>query len=96
MYVTFRSVFPHLYVFPVGDGNLASLRNIILVGSATQDLSRGEILALAAEAARSRRITVPTIVQDAGDLLQASIATDDVPLLTDDYAPTDALIPSSR
>ena len=96
MYVTFRSVFPHVYVFPVGDDDPASLRNIILLGSATQDLSRSEILARADAAARSGRITVPGIARDAGDLLQAPIATDDVPLLTDDYAPTDSLITSSR
>ena len=33
---------------------------------------------------------------EARDLLETPIATGDVPLLTDDYAPTDALIPSAR
>ena len=96
IYVTFRSVFPHVYVFPVGGGAPASLRNIILVGNAGQDLTRSEILARAEAATRSGRITVSGIVGDAGDLLQTPVATGDVPLLTDDYAPTDALIPSSR
>jgi spermidine synthase len=96
IYGTLRSVFPHVYVFPVGGGAPSSLRNIILVGSSAPALSRSEIASRAAAAVSSGKITVPGILQDARDLLETPIATGDVPLLTDDYAPTDALIPSAR
>lgn len=96
IYKTFRSVFPSVYVFPVGGGAPESLRNIILVGTAAPPLNRREVLAEAETAARTGRIRIEGIVQDAADLLDAPIDTGDVPLLTDDYAPTDTLIPSIR
>ncbi|HKV46248.1 MAG TPA: fused MFS/spermidine synthase, partial [bacterium] len=96
IYKTFRSVFPSVYIFPVGGGAPESLRNIILVGTTAPPLSRREILAAAEAAARTGRIRIDGIAQDAADLLDAPVDTGDVPLLTDDYAPTDALIPSIR
>ena len=96
IYKTFHSVFPSVYVFPVGGGAPEFLRNIILVGTAGPPLTRTEILARAQAAARTGRIRIDGIARDAADLLDAPIDTRDVPLLTDDYAPTDALIPTIR
>jgi len=94
IYKTFRAVFPTVYVFPVGYGAFSSpdtLRNIIIVGSREPLLS--------AEALRARvrewrgRITLEGFEETAATLYGAPIRTDDVPFLTDDHAPVDALIP---
>jgi len=96
IYKTFRSVFPRVYVFPVGGGAPESLRNIILVGAGDPPLTRSEIAARAAAAEQSGRIRIEGISQDAATLLDDPIETRDVPILTDDYAPTDALIAPAR
>ena len=96
IYKTFRSVFPRVYVFPVGGGAPESLRNIILVGAGDPPLTRFEIAARAAAAEQSGRIRIEGISQDAATLLDDPIETRDVPILTDDYAPTDALIAPAR
>jgi len=96
IYKTFRSVFPHVYVFPVGGGVPESLRNIILVGAGDPPLTRSEILSRAAAAERSGAVRIEGFSRDAGTLLDTPIDVHDVPVLTDDYAPTDALIAPSR
>jgi len=96
MYKTFRSVFPNVYVFPVEGRFESLLQNIILVGTSGRRLGRGEILALAKQAVADGRVPIQTIAEDAGNLDDGSIATADVPLLTDDYAPTDILAPLLR
>jgi len=94
-YKTFRSVFPAVYVFPV-DGASQSLQNIIMVGGAGPELSPTEVRARAERAAAQGRVRIDGFVRDAGELYTGSIETRDVPLLTDDYAPTDALLASER
>ena len=96
IYKTFRSVFPHVYVFPVGGGAPQSLQNIILVGTGDPPLTSAEILARAAAMERGGTVRIDGFAQDAAALLSAPIDTRDVPVLTDDYAPTDALIAPSR
>lgn len=92
IYKTYRTVFPEVYVFPVGGGPSEYLQNIILVGTAGPHLSRAEILARAGRLVAQGRVRIASYVRDAGDLYDGPIQTGDVPLLTDDYAPTDALI----
>jgi spermidine synthase len=92
IYKTFRSVFPHVYVFPVGGGAPESLRNIIIVGASGPPLGPRDIVARAQAAERSGRVRIEGFGRDAQDLLTEPIDTADVPLLTDDYAPTDALL----
>ena len=89
-------MFPHVYVFPVGGGAPQSLRNIILVGAGDPPLTRAEIVARAAAAEQSGRIRIEGFSQDAATVLDGPIETRDVPLLTDDYAPTDALLAPAR
>ncbi len=96
IYKTFRSVFPRVYVFPVGGSEPESLRNIILVGTGDPPLTHSEILARAAATEQSGRIRIEGFSRDAGALLDGPIETGDVPILTDDYAPTDALIAPAR
>jgi spermidine synthase len=96
VYKTFQSVFPHVYVFPVGGGVPESLRNIILVGTGGPPLTASEILARATALEQSGAVRVEGFGPNAGALLEAPIDTHDVPILTDDYAPTDALIAPGR
>jgi spermidine synthase len=96
IYKTLGSVFPHVYAFPVGGGEPQSLRNIILVGTTAPPLSASEIAARAAAAGGAGRVRIEGLERDAGTLLTTSVETRDVPVLTDDYAPTDALIAPAR
>jgi spermidine synthase len=96
IYKTFRSVFPQVYVFPVGAGEADSLRNIILIGAQGPRLSRSALLRRAEAAVRSGRVRIDGFVQDAASLYGGPIDTRSVPLLTDDYAPTDILIAPGR
>ncbi len=92
IYKTFRSAFPRVYVFPVGGGPSDSLQNIILVGTSGPGLSRAELLARARREVETGRVRIDGFARDAGDLYEGPVETGDVPLLTDDYAPTDILI----
>jgi spermidine synthase len=96
VYKTFRSVFRSVYVFPVGHGTFSSgemLRNIIIVGSMEPALSATEVQARAARVVAEGVVRLPGFVEAAGTLYQPPIRTEDVPILTDDFAPIDALIP---
>lgn len=96
IYKTVRSVFPQVYVFPVNGELPQALQNIILIGTSGPFLSRDEILAQAQAARAAGRARIPSLVRDAGDLFDGPIDTRDVPLLTDDFAPTDLLISPPR
>jgi spermidine synthase len=97
IYKTVRSVFPTVYVFPVDYGQYGSphsLRNIILVATDAPPLPAGEIRRRAGALAGGGVVTVDRFREAAGSLYQARIPVEDVPLLTDDFAPVDALIPT--
>ena len=91
---TYRSVLPTVAIHPVRDGggeDLSGIRNIILVA--------GEGAAPSKEFLRERWAQVRRESPGAPDLAEAiqgrfddAVPTDDVPILTDDYAPTDALL----
>jgi spermidine synthase len=94
MYKTHGQVFPGMYPFAVAfrpylDTDV--IRNIMLVATDERGLSRSQILARARQVAS--RTTFPRFLQYAGDYYDGTIATSDVPILTDDYAPVDTLIP---
>lgn len=86
-------MFLAVYVFPVefGTGGVPeALRNIIVVGAQTPPEPPE---AVRARYARLRdRIRVPGFDAVVGDLYTRPIPADDVPLLSDNYAPVDALI----
>lgn len=88
---TFASVFPAVYVFPVDGDAGEALQNIIIVGTAGPRLGARAVRAQAEAAVVSGRVTVAGFVQDAATLVDRPIDTADVPLLTDDFAPTDLL-----
>jgi spermidine synthase len=97
IYKTVRQVFPAVYVFPVDFtlyGSPRSLRNIIVVATEAPALSADAILRRARDLAAARVVTVDRFVEAAGTLYRPPIRTDDVPALSDDFAPVDALIPT--
>lgn len=94
MYRTHGEVFRGLYPFAVAyhpDDDAAMIRNIMLVATAEGGLSRAEILSRARQTAG--RVRFPRFLSYAADHYGEPITVDDVPVLTDDYAPVDTLIP---
>lgn len=93
LYKTYASVFPGLYPFPVAfglDRNATETRTIILISSGRAGMRPDEILATARRLRAENRVRLP-INRYAADLYDRKIPTDDVPLLTDNYAPVDIL-----
>ncbi len=95
MYRTYAEQFPTLMVHPVNDGPGAgddtNVRNIVLVAT---DGPRVEVASLQErwEAIRRDHPGAPDLRKAIETRRDASVPTDDVPTLTDDYAPTDALL----
>jgi len=93
---TLREVFPSVYVFPVDWGRYGgedALRNIIMVGTQSgPPLGPREVRAAAAAAMASAGVSLPRFEEAAADLYAAPLAADDVPVLTDDYAPVELLV----
>jgi spermidine synthase len=91
---TYRTVFSTVELHPVfseGDRDPRSLRNVILV--ATEGASPStEFLAQRWEQIRARSPRAPELARPIRDRWQRDVRLADVPLLTDDYAPTDALL----
>ncbi|MBI3998150.1 MAG: fused MFS/spermidine synthase, partial [Armatimonadetes bacterium] len=97
IYKTVRQVFRTVYVFPVDFGQYgspAALRNIILIATDAPPLPAEEIRRRAQALVEGRRVTVDRFLAAAADLYQAPIRIADVPMLSDDFAPVDALIPT--
>jgi spermidine synthase len=93
---TLREVFPSVYVFPVDWGRYGGedvLRNIIVVGAqAGPPLSAPAVRAAAAGAKAQAGVSLPRFEEAAADLYTAPLRDDDVPVLTDDYAPVEILV----
>ncbi len=97
IYKTIREVFPTVYVFPVDFGRYGapgSLRNIIVIATDAPALPPEEIRRRAQALVDARLVTVDRFLDAAGDLYETAIPTADVPVLSDDFAPIDALIPT--
>ena len=94
IYKTYRTTFPTVLVHPTilaGDQGDEQYRNLILVGTEKAAPGRRQ---LADRWSEIRRATpgVPDLERPILDRRDSHIPTDDVPVLTDDYAPTDALL----
>lgn len=93
LHKTYGSVFPGLYPFPTAFGlarNPTETRTIILVSSGKTGLKAEEILAAARRLRAEGKVRLP-LDRYARDYYDGKILTDDVPLLTDNYAPVDIL-----
>lgn len=93
LHKTYAAVFPALYPFPTAYSigrNPTETRTIILVSTARTGLRGDTILAAARRLREQGRVRLP-LDRYARDYYDRRIATDDVPLLTDNYAPVDIL-----
>ena len=91
---TYRSVFPTVAVHPVfeqGDRDPAAVRNVIVVAGDSAPPGKG-FLASRWQELRQRSPGAPDLSRAIADRWAPLLPTADVPLLTDDYAPTDALL----
>jgi len=92
LYRTYRTVFPTVEVHPVYIASQrapADIRNIVLVATAGPPPSR-DLLATRWRSLRSQG--APDLKRAILDRWERAVPTDGVPTLTDDYAPTDALL----
>ena len=91
---TYRAVFPTVTLHPVnlpGDSDPASIRNVILVAT-DAPLPEQSFLQSRWNDIRRASNGAPDLTRAIRDRWDGELRTDDVPLLTDDYAPTDALL----
>jgi spermidine synthase len=91
---TYSSVFPTVAVHPVyepGDRRPDVPRNIILVATEGAPPSKAFLTERWKEI-RERTPEAPDLSKAISDRVERTLRTNDVPLLTDDYAPTDALL----
>ncbi|MGH3109356.1 MAG: spermidine synthase, partial [Gaiellaceae bacterium] len=94
IYKTYRSVFPTVLVHPTildGDGGDASVRNLILVAT-EKAVPQPAAVVERYSAVRARAPRAPDLRKPILDRHDRDIPIADVPVLTDDYAPTDALL----
>jgi spermidine synthase len=94
VYKTYRAVFPTVLVHPAREGDTRgddAFRNLILVATETAAPGR-DLLAERWAGIRREHPAAPDLERPIRDRHDRPIPTDDVPLLTDDYAPTDALL----
>ncbi len=93
LHKTYGSVFAGLYPFPVAFGlarNPTEMRTIILIATGSAGMRADEVLAAAKRLRAERKVTLP-LDGYAKDFYEKPVPTDDVPLLTDNYAPVDIL-----
>jgi spermidine synthase len=93
LHKTYAAVFPALYPFPTAYSigrNPTETRTIILIAAPRGGLRGVDILEAAKRLRGQNRVRLP-LDRYARDYYDRRIATDDVPLLTDDYAPVDIL-----
>ena len=91
---TYRTVFPTVAVHPVletADSGLAEIRNVIFVAGEGAAPDK-RFLAERWRDVRRDAPGAPDLTRAIRDRVDAPISTGNVPVLTDDYAPTDALL----
>ena len=92
LYRTYASVFPTVLVHPVVDvGGVTTVRNIMLVATDSPPVSKA-FLRQRWNDIRREHPKAPSLAEAIADRRDVPVRTDDVPILTDDYAPTDALL----
>jgi spermidine synthase len=91
---TLREIFPQIYLFPTlraRSTGLDTLQNVIIV--ATKERQKMDIREITNRAASLGRDLFPNPLKDlTASFYDAPLADQDVPVLTDDYAPTDDLL----
>ena len=96
LWKTYATVFPTVELHPVYEGpsdrRPDDIRNIILVASERAAPSPARLAESWEETRRARAPRAPDLKAAAQDRWSRDVVTGDVPLLTDGYAPTDALL----
>src|SRR6187402_1525527 len=96
LWKTYASVFPTVVFHPVYEGAFdrtpTDVRNIILVATERAAPSREQLAATWADVRNARAPGAPALAAAIRDRWERPVPIDDVPLLTDGYAPTDALL----
>jgi spermidine synthase len=96
LWKTYAAVFPTVELHPVyegpGDRYAGDIRNIILVATDRAAPSPARLAASWEETRAARAPTAPDLGAAARGRWERDVVTSDVPLLTDGYAPTDALL----
>ena len=91
---TYRAVFPTVAIHPVvseGERDLTGIRNVILVAGDAAAPSKEFLQERWAEL-RQQSPGAPDLTAAIKGRVDTPVQTEDVPVLTDDYAPTDALL----
>nr|MBA3476714.1 fused MFS/spermidine synthase [Actinomycetota bacterium] len=91
---TYRAVFPTVNIHPVldaGGKDLEAIRNVILVAGDGASPSK-EFLLERWRGVRRSSPGAPELADAIRGRVDVPVSTADVPVLTDDYAPTDALL----
>ena len=92
---TYRAAFPTVLLYPVyetvNDRNPTYARNVILIATDSPAPST-EFLRQRWKEIRKATPTAPALDKAIADRWTRPVRFDDVPVLTDDYAPTDALL----
>ena len=91
---TYRAVFPTVAIHPVvseGERDAAGIRNVILVAGDSAAPSKEFLQERWAEL-RQQSPGAPDLTAAIKGRVDTPVQTEDVPVLTDDYAPTDALL----
>ncbi|MDQ3992900.1 MAG: fused MFS/spermidine synthase, partial [Actinomycetota bacterium] len=94
LYRTYRSQFPTVLVHPVslpGEEDATDFRNVIFVAT-EQPAPRKDFLLSRWREIAERFATVPDLRRPIRDRWESPLRLDGVPILTDDYAPTDSLL----
>jgi spermidine synthase len=96
LWKTYGAVFPTVKLHPVyegsGDRRPGDIRNIVLIATDRAAPSRQRLEETWSEVRRTRATGAPDLTAAIRDRWERDIPTGDVPLLTDGYAPTDALL----
>jgi spermidine synthase len=101
-YKTLATVFPSVYLFPYlqeterrqgGTMDPDRPRSLILIAvNGGRSWTKESVVATATQLEQSGLALTPTFLEDAKQFFEARLPTDDVPLLTDDYAPVDTMV----
>jgi len=94
MIKTYQQVYPQVYVFPVWGGSRveSTVRNIIVIGSTSSIAPNWSALQATAADASAALVKPSNIEMLLSARYTKAIQVDDVPILTDDYAPVDILM----
>ena len=96
LWKTYAAVFPTVRLHPIyegrGDRRPDDIRNIILVATERAAPPRSRLIESWNETRSARAPTAPDLAAAVRDRWERDVRTGDVPLLTDGYAPTDALL----